>query len=104
MALLTVQNASNGAAVTLAAAAAGDQIAGGTRAGGWDLGVVLIVRNANATLSRDVTVAGHAQVTVPLAGTAVIPVFAGTYAMVRDITYSTIADLTVAAVRVSAGS
>lgn len=105
MAILAVQDASSGAAVTLAAAAAGgDQIPAGTAAGGWRGGAMLLVRNANVGAARTVTVAqqpGAAVVVeIPASGFAVIPVNRIYQGQLVDVTYSnSAADLTVAAVR-----
>lgn len=100
MALLTLQDATEGAVVTLAAAAVGDQIPQGTRAGGWGLSHVLLVRNGDVA-AHTVTVAGMAAVNVPAGGHAVIPVFGIYRGAARDVTYSAVTSVTVAAVRVS---
>jgi hypothetical protein len=103
MALLAVQDAREGAAVTPAAASAGgDTIPQGTRAGGWDLGVVLVARNGH-TSAQTVTVAGMTGVSVPAnGGVAVIPVFGIYKGDVRGVTYSGVTALVVAAYRLSA--
>ncbi|NIJ10621.1 phage-related tail protein [Saccharomonospora amisosensis] len=101
MALLAVQDATEGAAVTLTAASAGgDQIPQGVRAGGWQLGHLLLVINGGAA-AITVTVAGMAPVSVPAGGTAVIPAYGIYRGSPRDITYSAVTSVTVAAVRVS---
>ncbi len=102
MAVLTVQDASAGASVTMSAAAAGgDTIGQGVEAGGWQLPVVLVVRNAH-TSAQTVTVAGMAGVSVPAnTGVAVIPVTGQPYGKARAVTYSGVTALTVAAVRLT---
>lgn len=99
MALLALQDASEGASVTFAAAAAGgDTIPGGTKAAGWDRPVVLVVKNGSVS-AMTVTVADHPQVSVPASGEAVIPVNGGVYAgAIKAITYSAVTSVTVAAV------
>lgn len=101
MAALAIQDASTGLqSVTMASAASGDTIAGGSRAAGWDLGVFLLVLNTDAA-AKTVTVNGVSY-TVPLtSGVAVIPVYAGQYGVARTITYSATTGVKVAAVRLS---
>lgn len=103
MAALTVQDASAGLQdVTFAAASGGgDTIAGGSRAAGWDLGVLLIARNTDAA-TKTVTVNGVGYVVPANTGIALIPVYSATYGTVRAITYSAVTNLTVAAVRIHA--
>jgi len=103
MAALTVQDASAGLqdVVMSAAAGGGDTIAGGSRAGNWDLPVVLVVRNADTTATT-VTVRGTGYVVPANTGTALIPVYATQYGTVAAITYSKVTTLTVAAVRLHA--
>ena len=102
MALLTVQNATNGiASVSFGAAnSGGDTVPAGTRGAGWDLSVLLLVRNADAA-NKTVTVDGTPYVVTSGGGIAVVPVYAGTYGMVKSITYSAVTSVTVAAVRVA---
>lgn len=102
MALLAVQDATAGiASVSFSAAAGGgDTVPAGTRGGGWDLSVLLIVRNGDAA-SKTVTVDGTPYVVPATTGVAVVPVYAGTYGMVKSITYSAVTSVTVAAVRVA---
>ena len=101
MALLSLQDASAGVAVTLTAAnAGGDQIPAGSRAAAWDLGVILLARNGGAS-PVDVTVQGHPQVTVPAGATGVIPVYGVAFGALRDVTYSAVTSVTVAAVRLA---
>lgn len=102
MALLALQDASAGLEnVTFTAAAGGgDTIAGGTRGAGWDLSVILIVRNGDVA-TKTVTVNGTAYVVPATTGVAVIPVYAGTWGTVKAVTYSAVTSLTVAAVRVA---
>src|SRR6266508_21414 len=105
MALLTVQDASNGLASVafVAASAGGDTVPRGRRGAGWSTGVLVEVRNASAG-AVTVTAAGPAGVTrqyiVPATtGTAMIPVH-GIYDHVETVTYSAVTSVTVAAVRV----
>lgn len=101
MAALTIQDGSNGLqSVNMAAAAVGDTIAGGTRAGGWDLGVLLLVKNSDAA-SKTVTVQGRPYVVPATTGLALIPVFGVAYGTSYPITYSAVTGVTVAAVRLS---
>lgn len=100
MATLTVQDASAGLAsvVMSAAAGGGDQLAQGTRAGGWDRGVFLLVRNADATATT-VTVDGVPFVVPATTGTCVVPVHGIYSGALKAVTYSKVTALTVAAVR-----
>lgn len=101
MANLAVQDISAGAAYTTAAATAGgDTIAQGTEQGGWHLPVVLVVENAGVG-AQTVTVAGMAGVNVPASGRAAIPVEGGAYGKLRNITYSAVTSVTVAALRLT---
>lgn len=102
MALLATQDASAGNQnVTLSAAnGGGDTIACGARAAGWDLGVFLLVRNADTTATT-VTVAGVPFVVPANTGTAVIPVYAAQVGTVFAVTYSKVTSLTVAAVQMA---
>lgn len=101
MALLTVQDATDGAEITTQAAeSGGDQIPQGTRAGGWSLGHVLLVVNGDAA-EHTVTVAGMDPVTVGAGATALIPVWGVYLNAPRDVTYDAVTSVTVAAVRVS---
>lgn len=102
MAELTLQDGSAGIAnIAFAAAAVGDQIASGTRAAGWDLGIVLLVKNASISASRTVTVEGHPAIVVPISGQGIVPAYRQKYGSLKTITYSAVADLTVAAVRLT---
>ncbi|WP_422734001.1 hypothetical protein ACN26Y_29880 [Micromonospora sp. WMMD558] len=102
MALLATQDASAGLAnVTMSAASGGgDTIAAGSRAAGWDLGVFLLVRNADAT-STTVTVDGVPFSVPATTGTAVIPVYRTAAGTVLTVTYSKVTSLTVAAVQLA---
>jgi hypothetical protein len=101
MALLQLQDGNAGVAPTLASATGGgDTVPAGVEAGGWQIPVVLVVRNGDAT-ATNVTVAGLAAVSVPgTNGVAVIPV-AGTYGIPVGVTYSKVTSLSVAAVRLT---
>jgi hypothetical protein len=103
MALLTVQDASNGLAPTFSAAAGGgDTIPtdAGARSGGWALGLCVLVRNAGAG-AITATVDGLPGVSVPAAGDAVIPVPLQHFGAPRAVTYSGVTSVTVAAVRIA---
>lgn len=102
MATLALQDAGNGASfTTVAASGGGDAIPQGIEAGGWQLPVVLFVNNAAAS-AVTVTVDGMAGVSVPAGGRALIPVGGGnSYGLLRNITYSATASVTVAAVRLT---
>lgn len=105
MAAITVQSGGAGwagdAAAYVAATGGGDTVAGGVRAGGWYLPVVLLVRNGDAT-ATNVTVAGLPAVSVPATtGVAVIPVTGSPYGAAVAVTYSKVTSLTVAAARLT---
>lgn len=107
MALIATHEITNaGTAPTFAAAAAGDTAETGTR-------VFLVVKNANTTTTRDVTIAGQGNLesgdpypdkvyTVPTSDEIWVPMLQ----VYRDengqavITYSTVTDLTRAVVRI----
>jgi hypothetical protein len=106
MAAITIQDGGAGWGGNLAAFAAatggGDTIttSRATTCGGWQLPVVLLVRNADAT-PTDVTVAGTPLLSVPATtGFAAIPVLVG-QGCVAAVTYSKVTSLTVAAVRLT---
>jgi proteasome assembly chaperone (PAC2) family protein len=106
MAAITIQSVTDAgnADVTFAAATGGgDTIAGGTKSmGGWELSTVALIAINGAGVTQTVTVGG---VAVPiLAGdTAVIPVpNEGVNDASVAVTYSAVASLTVAAVRLGA--
>jgi hypothetical protein len=101
MAAIPIQDASAGLAnATFAAAANGDTIASGSRGAGWDLGVVLLVKNGDAT-TTNVTIDGHPLVAVPAAGQGVIPAYRATFGSPLLVTYSKLTSLTVAAARLT---
>lgn len=101
MALLAVQDATNGASITFGACnGGGDTIPQGSRAAGWELAVVLIVKCADTT-SMTVTVGSNAPITVPATtGEAVIPVFGVQYGQAVAVAYSKVTSATCAAVKV----
>lgn len=102
MALLSLQDASEGGVVTpVAASGGGDQVPAGSRAAGWDLGVVLIVRNGGLS-SITVTVDGHDPVQVAAGAWGVVPVYGVQVGTVRNVTYSGVSSVEVAAVRLHA--
>lgn len=102
MAVLAVDDASNGIANVnmVAAAGGGDSTAAGVKIGGWELPVVVIVRNGDAS-SKTVTVQGTPYV-VNASGIAVIPVRGSVkYGDSVAITYSAVTNVTVGAARLS---
>jgi hypothetical protein len=79
----------------------GDSVAAGVKVGGWELPVVLVVRNGDAS-SKTVTVSGVAYVVPATTGTAVIPVRGSAkYGDSVAITYSAVTSLTIGACRLS---
>lgn len=106
MATLELQDARDGLADLQfsAASAGGDQMASGSLAGGWQLPIVLVVRNGDTT-TTDVTVSVpglsiDTVVTVPASGAiAVVPVKQQKYEINTDLSYSKVTSLEVAAVR-----
>lgn len=97
MALLTLQD--NNGFTPVAAAAGGDQVPQGTRAGGWDLPVVLYVNNAGVG-STTVTVDGRDTV-VAAGDIALIPVYGIYHGQAKGVTYSGVTSVTVAAVNLA---
>lgn len=101
MALLAVQDASAGLAPTfVAATGGGDTVSteAAGDAGGWTLGVFVLVRNADAA-AKTVTVEGMEPLSVPAAGEGVIPVPLKHFGAAATVTYSAVTSVTVAAVR-----
>ena len=100
MAVIALQNGANGIqdVTTVAATGGGDTIAQGTRAAGYDLGVALIVRNADAT-PTNVTVNGVVYAVPATTGLAYIPVNGIYFGAPVAVTYSKVTSLTVAAIR-----
>lgn len=100
MAVIAIQNGTAGLqdVTTAAASGGGDTIAQGTRGGGWDLSVVLVVRNADAT-PTNVTVNGVVYAVPATTGLALIPVNGVYFGAPTTVTYSKVTSLTVAAVR-----
>lgn len=96
MADLALQRLPAGGVVTMTAAAGGgDTVPSGVYAGGWDVAVVLVVRNAH-TSTWNVTVAGQGPVTVAAnGGVAVIPVRGFKFGDRKAVTYSGVTALTV---------
>lgn len=101
MAVFTVEDASKGIqSLTMNAAnGGGDSVAAGSKMGGWELPVIIVVRNADAS-SKTVTVQGTAYVVPATTGTAVIPI-RGSMKPGDSvaITYSAVTSLTVGACR-----
>jgi hypothetical protein len=102
VALLAVQDASAGLVPTFTASAATDTVDTSDcgRAGGWDLGVIVIVRNADAS-SHNVTVDGLALTAVAAGASAVFPIRRKHFGAVCNIVSSAVTSQTVAAVRMS---
>lgn len=103
MALLAVQDASAGLAPTfVAATAGGDTVStdGSGQAGGWTIGLALLVRNADVA-NKTVTVEGMAPLVVAASGEGVIPIPAKHFGAVAAVTYSAVTAVTVAAVRLA---
>jgi hypothetical protein len=101
MAAIAIQEADQGNQnITFAAAnAGGDTVAGGARAGGWDLPVILIARNTDAA-TKTVTVDGVGYVIPATTGVGVIPI-RGALGAAKAVTYSGVTGVTVAAVRLT---
>ncbi len=102
MALLAIQDASAGLAPTFTASAATDTVDTSDcgRGAGWDLGVVVVVKNADAA-SHNVTVDGLALLAVAAGATAVFPIRRKHFGAVCSIVSSAVTSQTVAAVRMS---
>lgn len=103
MAVLNVEDASKGLqSVTMnAAAGGGDSLAGGVKLGGWELPVLIIVRNTDAA-AKTVTVQGTGYVVPATTGIAAIPIRGSVkYGDSVAITYSAVTGVTVGAVRLS---
>lgn len=101
MAAIPIQEANAGNQnVAFAAAANGDTVAAGVVASGWELPVLLLVRNSDAA-AKTVTVDGVNYVVPLTTGFAVIPIRAGSFGSAKLITYSALTGVTVAAVRVA---
>jgi hypothetical protein len=103
MAQLTVQDLSSGTGLPtfVAAAGGGDTVRTDTAgsAGGWNLGLYLVVRNTDAA-AKTVTVAGLAGVVVPATtGVAIIPIARQHFGATRAVTYSAVTGVTVAAIQ-----
>lgn len=100
MALLTINDASagiqNADTMLVAAAGGGDTVEPGARSAGWSTGVVLIVRNADAT-PTNVTVNGVVYAVPATNGLAIIPVTGFYPKNAKTITYSKVTSLTVGA-------
>jgi len=102
MALLAIQDLSDGGIPTFVAAnGGGDTMPQGVRAAGWDQGVLLVIKNTDVA-TKTVTVTGMAPVVVPVTnGIGIIPVYGGVGGTVRAIAYSAVTGVTVAAVRMA---
>ncbi|WP_030437384.1 hypothetical protein [Actinoplanes subtropicus] len=102
MAVLAVDDASAGIANVnmVAANGGGDSAPAGVKIGGWELPVVVVVRNGDAS-SKTVTIAGTPYV-VNASGIAVVPI-RGSYRYGDSvaITYSAVTNVTVGAARLS---
>lgn len=102
MALLTIQDANNGLqdVVTVAAAGGGDTVPKGMKAAGWSTGVVLVVRNADAT-PTNVTVNGVVYAVPATTGLALIPINGVYPDRPVAVTYSKVTSLTVGVVQLA---
>lgn len=103
MAVLTVEDASKGIqSLTMnVAAAGGDSVAAGVKMGGWELPVVIVVRNTDAA-TKTVTVQGANYVVPASTGIALIPVRGSVrYGDSVAITYSAVTGVTVGVGRLS---
>ena len=104
MADLALQRLPDGGDVTMVAAAAGgDTVPAGVQAGGWDIAVVLVVSNGDAS-PTEVTVAGQPVVDVADGETAVIPVRGGRFGVRKAVTYEKVTSLTVGVASVTNNS
>lgn len=97
MALLALQDPVG--FTTVAASSGGDQVLQGTRAGGWALDVMLFVDNGGAG-SITVTVDGR-DYSVPAGGRALVPVYGIYHGQAKEVEYSDVSSVTVAAVRIA---
>lgn len=102
MAVIAIQDGSAGLAnvTTAAATGGGDTIAQGSRGAGWDQGVILVVRNADAA-TKTVTVQGTPYIVPATTGLAIIPVYGVYFGAPVAVTYSAVTSLTVGAVRLA---
>ncbi len=101
MAAIAIQDAFAGNQnVTFAAAVGPDTVNSGVHAGGWDLPVLLLVKNGDAA-SKTVTVDGVGYVVPATTGFAVIPIRRGLKDIPVTVTYSAVTSVTVAAVRIA---
>lgn len=103
MAVLAVEDASKGIqSLTMnAAAGGGDSVAGGAKLGGWELPVVIVVRNTDVA-TKTVTVQGTAYVVPATTGIALIPIRGSVkYGDSVAVTYSAVTGVTVGAARLS---
>lgn len=103
MAVFTVEDASKGiqSLAMNVANAGGDSVAAGVKVGGWELPVVIVVRNTDAT-AKTVTVQGTAYVVPATTGIALIPIRGSVkYGDSVAITYSAVTGVTVGAGRLS---
>lgn len=103
MAVLTVEDASSGLqSVTMnAASGGGDSVAAGVKIGGWELPVLIVVRNTDAA-SKVVTVQGTGYTVPATTGIAVIPIRNSMkYGDSVAVTYSATTGVTVGVVRLS---
>lgn len=103
MAVFAVEDASAGIqSLTMnTAAGGGDSVAAGVKLGGWELPVVLVVRNTDAA-TKTVTVQGVGYIVPATTGIALIPV-RGSYRYGDSvaITYSGVTGVTVGAGRLT---
>lgn len=102
MAVIAIQEADAGVqSVTLVAAnGGGDTVQAGIRAGGWDLSIILVVKNTDAA-TKTVTVDGVGYVVPATTGIAVIPIRRGQGVVAVPVTYSAVTGVTVGALRLT---
>lgn len=101
MALIAIQEAEAGvASVNLAAAVGPDTIQAGVRNGGWELPIILVVKNTDAA-TKTVTVDGTPYVVPATTGFAVVPIRRGLPNQSVTVTYSATTGVTVGALRLS---
>lgn len=102
MALIAIQEGEGGAqSVTLVAAnGGGDTIQAGVRSGGWELPIILVVKNTDAA-TKTVTVDGVGYVVPATTGLAIIPIRRGLANVIVPITYSAVVGVTVGALRLT---
>jgi len=102
MALIAIQEGEAGVqSVNLNPAnGGGDTIQAGVRAGGWELPIILVVKNTDAA-TKTVTVDGVAYIVPATTGFAIIPIRRGIGNVIVPVTYSGVTGVTVGALRLA---